>query len=366
MQFSNSPKAQYMAHQTEIDEAIQRVLQSGTYILGPEVNALEQEFSRFCGANFGIGVANGTDAIKLALMALEIGENDEVITVSHTALATVSAIEATGATAVLVDIEPNTYTIDTKALETALSERTRAIVPVHLYGHPAKMGEIIAFAEQHHLFVVEDCAQAHGARYLEKHVGTFGIAGCFSFYPTKNVGALGDGGMIICNDHTLSEKLKYMREYGWDPERISRYRGINSRLDEIQAAILRVKLKYLDQNLKAREAIVAIYDTAFQKTRLRTPRVMPKCKHAWHQYVLRFDDRDELIEYLGSNNIATAVHYRVPVHKHPSYRSRIRCINPLNQTEQAVSEILSLPLYPEISRHTAKDIAVTTASFSGS
>ena len=258
----NLPKAQYLTHREEIEAAIGRVLDRGIYVLGPEVEAFEAAFAKYCGTSHAIGVASGTDAITLVLRALEIGPGDEVITVSHTALATVAAIEASGATPVLVDIDPANFDMRADQIAGAVSERTRAIIPVHLYGHPAPMTEIAAIAADRGLAVIEDCAQAHGAEHDGKRVGGIGVAGCFSFYPTKNMGAIGDGGMITCHDAALAARLRRLRQYGWDTARVSHEPGVNSRLDEIQAAILAVKLTHFEADLARRQHLANAYDDA--------------------------------------------------------------------------------------------------------
>jgi dTDP-4-amino-4,6-dideoxygalactose transaminase len=265
MILQSNPKANFLAHEAEIRSAIARALESGWYILGGEVAAFEKEFAAFLGARHVVGVGNGTDALALVLRACGIGPGDAVITVSHTAVATVAAIELTGASPVLVDVEPETFTMDVNCLEEAIREsvskklRLKAIVPVHLYGHPADMAAIMEIARRHGLRVIEDCAQAHGAVISGKMTGTFGDAAAFSFYPTKNLGALGDGGAVATDDPALAEKISQLREYGWK-NRISQYAGLNSRLDEIQAAILRVKLKYLSAENARRREIAKLYD----------------------------------------------------------------------------------------------------------
>ena len=255
-------KAQTEALQPEIDAAIQRVLASGWYILGGEVSAFEEEFAAYNGVSGCVGVNSGTDAIFLALRACDVGPGDEVITVSHTAVATVAAIRLTGATPVLVDVDPSTYTMSMDGLAAAITPRTKAIVPVHIYGQPAEMESILAMAVEAGIRVIEDCAQAHGARYQGKRVGSMGDLGCFSFYPTKNLGAIGDGGAVIGNDEALLERIRRLRQYGWTPESryVSQEEGVNSRLDEMQAAILRVKLAHLDDWNRRRQELAALYD----------------------------------------------------------------------------------------------------------
>jgi len=281
----SNPKAQYLEHQAEIDEAIAHVLEKGRYILGEEVLAFEEEFATYIGVDHGIGVGNCTDAIHLALRACGIGIGDEVITVSHTAVATVAAIELAGATPVLVDIEPDFYTIDPGQLQKAISPKTKAIIPVHLYGQSADLEAVLKIAKQHNLRVIEDCAQATGALYKNRRIGSFGDLACFSFYPTKNLGAIGDGGMIVCNESKLAKKVKCLREYGWDESRISQFAGVNSRLDELQAAVLRVKLPYLDEDNSKRRKLAKLYDQGLSG--LLLPKIRAEAIPVYHLYEAR-------------------------------------------------------------------------------
>jgi dTDP-4-amino-4,6-dideoxygalactose transaminase len=343
-----NPKAQYLARQGEIDEAIRRVLQAGRYILGPEVRAFEKEFAAYVGVTHGIGVGNGTEALHLALAACGIGAGDEVITVAHTAVATVAAIEQAGAVPVLVDIEPEYYTLDPAKLAQVLTPRTKAIIPVHLYGQPCDLDSVLSFARRHGLKVIEDCAQAHGATHRGRRVGAFGDAACFSFYPTKNLGALGDGGMVVTRDAALAEKLHQLREYGWVDRHVSNVPGWNSRLDEIQAAVLRVKLQYLDLDNATRLRLASWYDQALVEAPLILPARRPDSTHVHHLYVVRSAQRDELLAALQKNEIGAVVHYPVPVHLQPAYQGRLRGAEDLAQTELAAREVLSLPLYPEL------------------
>ncbi len=327
----------------EINAALLRAADSGWYILGPEVEAFEREFAAYHGVSHAIGVATGTDAIELALRAGGIGAGDEVITVAHTALATVAAIEATGAAPVLADIEPETFTLCPDAARAAITRRTRAIVAVHLYGGAADLDSLQALAQAHDLLLIEDCAQAHGALHKERKVGTIGQLGAFSFYPTKNMGAYGDGGAVITNDDALAEKLRKLRNYG----QVSRYRhqsrGTNSRLDELQAAILRVKLAHLDELNERRRAIAAIYDANLSG--VHKPVQCEDRRHVYHLYVIRAARRDQLMRDLGDRGIGTLIHYPVPVHLQESHRDLGLGEGSLPQTERAAREILSLPLY---------------------
>jgi dTDP-4-amino-4,6-dideoxygalactose transaminase len=344
----SDPKANYLAHRDEIDAAIRKVLDSGRYILGHQVAAFEREFAAYLGVNHAVGVASGTDAIALALRACGIAPGDTVVTVSHTAVATVAAIELAGAAAVFADIDPATYTMDAASLQRALDATplVKAVIPVHLYGRPADMPAILPIAARRGLRVIEDCAQAHGASIDGKKCGAWGDIAAFSFYPTKNLGALGDGGAIATRDSGLAEQARLLREYGWRERYISAAAGMNSRLDELQAAILRVKLRHLDADNEQRRAIAAIYSGA-----------APQTGCAYHQYVIRSPRRDALREHLAANGIGAAVHYPVPVHCQPAYAGRVPIAVSLNHTERAAREVLSLPMYPELPLGEARRIA---------
>lgn len=342
------PRAQYLAHKTEIDAAISDVLKGGRYILGTEVSAFEREFSAFVGVAHGIGAGSGTEALHLALRACEVGPGDEVVTVAHTAVATVAAIELAGAIPVLVDIEPDFYTLDPSRLEQAITPRTKAIVPVHVYGQAAEMGAILPIARARGIRVIEDCAQAHGARYDGTRVGALGDIACFSFYPTKNLGAIGDGGMVVTNDPALAERARLLREYGWAERYVSAVPGWNSRLDELQAAILRVKLRYLEQDNLTRARLAGLYDAALEQIEIGLPARRPDTQHVYHLYVVRSSRRDDLQAHLRSAGIGALVHYPVPVHLQPAYQGRLRGSDSLPVTERAAREVLSLPMYPEL------------------
>jgi dTDP-4-amino-4,6-dideoxygalactose transaminase len=344
-----NPAAQYLSSKADIDAAVARVMERGWYILGEEVKAFESEFAAYVGVAHGVGVGSGTDAVVLALRALGVGAGDEVITVSHTAVATVAAIEMTGASAVLVDIDPTTYTMDPSKLEAALSPRTKAIVAVHLYGHPADLDGIMAIANAKGIPVVEDCAQAHGAYFGEKRVGRVGKIAAFSFYPTKNLGALGDGGMVVTNDAALATSLREIREYGWRERYVSAVTGVNSRLDELQAAVLRVKLKKLDADNEARRTIATRYTRELRETRLVLPVERQGMRHVYHLYVVRSPRRDDLQKRAKAEGVGMLVHYPVPIHLQPAYKNRLRGADRLPETERAALEVLSLPMYPELS-----------------
>lgn len=345
--FSN-PKAQYLSYKSEIDSAIMSVLDSGFYILGDEVRSFEKEFAEYIGVSYGVGVGSGTEAIHLALVACGIGRGDEVITVSHTAVATVAAIELAGATPVMVDIEPDFYTIDPDLIEDAITPRTKAIVPVHLYGQPADMDPLMEIARKHNLRVIEDCCQAHGAMYKDKRVGSFGDMACFSFYPTKNLGALGDGGIVLTDNESLAEKASLLREYGWEERYVSSHAGWNTRLDEIQAAILRVKLKRLDHDNSKRSALAKVYDDRLSDSGLDLPKRRESSTHVFHLYVLRSSNRDELLDSLKSKSVGASIHYPVPVHHQSAYK-KLTPNGSLPVTEKIAGKIISLPIYPQLS-----------------
>lgn len=360
----SNPKAQYLSYKSEIDAVISRVLDGGWYILGEEVKAFEEEFANYIGVSYGIGVGSGTEAIHLALAVCEIEAGDEVITVSHTAVATVAAIELVGATPVLVDIEPNFFTLDPNRLGEIITPRTKAILPVHLYGQPVDLNPVLEIARKHQLYVIEDCAQAHGATYKNKRVGSFGDMACYSFYPTKNLGALGDGGMVVTNDKHLAEKGVLLREYGWAERYVSHVQGWNTRLDEIQAAILRVKLKYLDEDNSKRVRLAGIYNNRLLDTDLILPKQRDDSAHVYHLYVIRSAKRDELLAFLKERGIGALIHYPVPVHLQPAYRG-LCDYNRLPETEQIAKEIISLPIYPELGESDVQTVIRAIMDFKG-
>jgi len=343
------PPAQFQSYKQEILKAIYKVCEEGPYILGPEVEAFEAEFAAYHGVKHCIGVGSGTDALSLTLRALDIGNGDEVITVSHTALATAAAIVMVEATPVLVDIEEDYYTLNPTKIEAAITPKTKAIIPVHLYGQPCDMDKIMSIAKQHNLKVIEDCAQAHGAIYKGRKVGTIGDAGCFSFYPTKNLGAIGDGGGIITNNTQIHDRLMRLRQYGWNENRISQEPGVVSRLDEIQAAILRVKLKYLDEDNQKRRLLASTYEEVFHNSNIRLPTIRSECTHVFHLYVVRCPTRSTLMQNLLSINMVAGIHYQYPIHMHTGYINRI-ILPPegLPVTQRIIEEILSFPIYPEM------------------
>jgi len=343
-----NPGAQFKAHEEKIRAAIDEVLTSGWYILGPQVRAFEEEFAAFCGARSCVGAASGTDALVLALLATGVAPGDEVITVSHTAVATVAAIEEIGAVPVFADIDPVSRCLDPAALPPLIGPRTKAIIPVHIFGQPADLPAIVALAQAHRLIVIEDCAQAHGAEIAGRRVGSFGHAATFSFYPTKNLGAIGDGGAVVTNEPELGERCRALREYGWQERYVSSLAGINSRLDELQAAILRVKLPHLATDNGRRRDIAAAYRQALEGTGISPPAQLDGTLHAMHLFVVESDRRDALSRQLAAHGVASARHYPLPVHQQPAYAGRIRGGDALPVTERLYGRLLSLPMFPEL------------------
>lgn len=341
-------------------EAVVRVIERGWFILGPEVEAFEQEFAAYHGVGHAVAVASGTDALELALRAAGIGAGDEVITVAHTAVATVAAIERAGATPVLVDIDPLTYTMSPQAADAALTPRTRALLPVHLYGHPADLSGLLALVEAHGLLLIEDCAQAHGARYQGQLVGTFGHLAAFSFYPTKNLGADGDAGAVLTRDAAYADKLRRLRNYGQSSRYVHDERGVNSRMDEVQAAILRVKLPHLVDFNADRRRLAAIYNAELQGV---VKPVESGSRHVYHLYVIRHAERDGLREHLASKGIGTLIHYPIPVHMQAAYADLGYRRGSLPITEQAAGEILSLPIFVGLSDEDAHAVAEAVNGF---
>jgi len=360
----NDPLLQYLARKNEIDQAIHNVLEKGWYITGEEVDRFEKEFARYIGVEHAVGVGSGTEALHLALTACGIGRGDEVITVSHTAVATVAAIELSGATPVLVDIEKDFFTMDPARIQSAITRRTKAIIPVHLYGLAADLRPIMDLADEHDLLVIEDCAQAHGAAYQSKTAGAWGHMACFSFYPTKNLGALGDGGIVVTRDGERAQKVRLLREYGWADRYISHVAGWNSRLDEIQAAVLRIKLRYLDEDNRDRIRAAGLYEEILSG--LHSP-VLPKVRsgatHVYHQYVVRHPDRDSLLLFLKDKGIGAQVHYPVPVHLQPAYQGRLSGSSNLPESERAAREVLSLPIYPGLGKEDIFRVAEAILDF---
>ena len=348
-----NPGAGYRALKNDIDEAVARVLASGWYILGQEVRDFEAEFGAWLGTQ-AVSCGSGTDALALALRSLDIGPGSTVVTVSHTAVATVAAIEMVGATPLLIDVEPDCFTMDPGELAAVLADPPpglppiRAVIVVHLYGQAAALRPIIETCQRHGVAVVEDCAQAHGATLGGRKVGTFTEVATFSFYPTKNLGALGDGGMVTTHDADRAARIASLRQYGWRTHYVSDEIGVNSRLDELQAAILRVKLRHLEAQNARRSAIAAAYDAALGNAAM-APARRPDAGHIFHLYVLRSADRSALQTRLRAAGIGTGIHYPVPVHLQPAYRGRI-ALGPsgCRATETAAQQVLSLPMYPEL------------------
>lgn len=338
---------QYSTIKEEVNAAIQKVLTSGWYILGREVEAFEREFAAYCGVKYVVGCASGTEAICLALMALGIKCGDEVITVANTAVPTISAISMVGATPVFVDVDDD-FLMDVTQVERRITEHTKVIMPVHLYGQMADMDNLLAIARQHHLKIIEDDCQAHGAEYKGRKAGAWGEMGCFSFYPTKNLGCYGDGGAVTTNSRELYELLVMLRNYGQKQRYYHAIKGINSRLDEIQAAILRVKLKHLEKWNAKRSQLAEQYTRALQDW-LRCPIQKPHRRHVYHLYVIRTKERERLITFLSETGIETLIHYPVPVHLQEAYRDLGYKLGDLPQTELMMNEILSLPIHPEMS-----------------
>jgi dTDP-4-amino-4,6-dideoxygalactose transaminase len=352
----SNPVAQFQSHQVEIEQAIHRVLEGGRYILGPELGALEQEFAAYIGTDHAIGVANGTDALELALRALDLETGDEVITTSHTAVATVAAIEAAGAVPVLVDVDPDFYTLDPEQLSEMLTHRTRAVIAVHLYGQSADLGAITEFCLENNLPLIEDVSQAHGAKWKGKRLGSIGRIACFSCYPTKNLGALGDAGLVTTSDEKLANKVRMLREYGWRERYVSELVGRNSRLDELQAAILRIKLRHLDADNGKRQQLAAHYTKHLTGRSLHLPAVRKNAEHVFHLYVVGVANRQNLMAHLKALDIHAGVHYPMPVHLQPAYKGRIRTARSMAVTERLSKEVLSLPMFPELTIETADQV----------
>lgn len=341
-------KAQYRTIAEEVNEGIGRVLESTDFILGKDVELFEQEFADYCGARFGVSVDNGTSALELALRACGIGDGDEVITVANTFIATASAIAFTGARPVLVDIDPHTYNIEVGDIEQAITDRTKAIMPVHLYGQPADMDPIMELARARGLIVIEDACQAHGALYKGKRVGSIGDAGCFSFYPAKNLGGYGDGGILVTNNENIANRVKMLRNYGQKEKYHHLFIAYNRRLDTLQAAVLRVKLRRLDEWNQARRRNAQLYSQLLANTDVVTPMEASYARHVYHLYIVRAQDRESLREYLQSRGVSTGIHYPIPIHLQEVYRYLGYQRGDFPITEGYAKEIFSLPMYPEL------------------
>ncbi|MBW2145964.1 MAG: DegT/DnrJ/EryC1/StrS family aminotransferase [Deltaproteobacteria bacterium] len=346
-------KAQYAGIREEIMPAITEVIASGRFIGGPAVAGFENMFREFCEVGHVVGCANGTDALEIALWALGIGDKDEVICPSHTFIATAEAILRAGARPVFADIEPETHLLDPASVERNITERTRAVIPVHLYGQPCEMDSIMAVARRNHLWVIEDCAQAHGARYDGKRVGTFGELGMYSFYPGKNLGAYGDGGAIVTNNHELARKIKMYANHGRNQKYLHDFPGVNSRLDAIQAAVLTAKLKHLEEwNQKRAEAAQVYHRLLDRVSDLVLPAHAPRRSHVYHLYVVQVPDgrRDDIIRQLKSDGVEAGVHYPVPLHEQPAFVHLGYRPEDLPVTHRVASRIISLPMFPEITQ----------------
>lgn len=332
----------------EIAGAVQGALDRGDFILGQDVSRFEEEFAEYCGVKYAVGVDNGLSALELSLRAFGIGPGHEVILPAHTFTATAAAISFTGATPVFVDVNPETWTIDVHKIEEAITPRTKAILPVHLYGLPADMNVVLGIAEKYNLIVVEDACQAHGAMYKGQRVGGLGNAAGFSFYPTKNLGACGDAGIVTTNDSNVAEKIRTLRNCGQRVKNVHEDHPFNHRLDNLQAAILRVKLKYLDEWIASRRRLAALYNTLFDDALVEKPVELPGYQHVYHLYVIRTQNRDSLQTLLKERGIGTAIHYPMPVHLQPYYLKNGTPQFSCPVAEKLVGEILSLPMYPEL------------------
>ena len=341
---------QYTHIKSEVDEAIARVIRNSSFIGGEEVSSFEEEFERYCDASYCVGVNSGTDALKFICMALDIKEGDEVILPVNTFIATALGVSSMGAIPVFVDCDDGTYNIDTEKIEEKITSRTKAIIAVHLYGQPAEMDSILSIAQRHKLYVIEDACQAHGAFYKNRRVGTFGIASAFSFYPGKNLGAYGDGGAVITNDAGISGKIKKLREYGQEEKYVHTEMGTNSRLDGLQAAILRVKLKYMDEWNEKRNNVAVCYHDSLKDLQIKLPETRPDSNHVYHLFVIETDSRDELLQFLKQKEIYCGIHYPVPLHFQGVYRELGYKAGDFPVSERLASRILSLPIYPELGK----------------
>jgi dTDP-4-amino-4,6-dideoxygalactose transaminase len=349
--------AQFRTLKPEIDAAVGRVLENAQYILGPAVAAFEQEFAAFCRTSEAIGVNSGTSALHLSLLAAGVGPGDEVITVPFTFVATIAAIEYAGARPVLVDVEPEFLTMDPARLEAAITPRTKAIIPVHLFGQSADMDPILAVARDHGLVVIEDACQAHGAEYKGRRCGSMGQLGCFSFYPGKNLGAYGEGGAVVTSDPELAKKIRLLRAWGEETRYEHKYRGFNYRMDGVQGAVLGVKLRYLEAWTEARRRNAAEYGRQLADTAARLPAERRDSRHVYHLYVVRLLQRDAWRERLTAAGVQTGVHYPIPVHLQPAYRDLGYAAGDFPVCEHACTEVLSLPMFPELTADQIGEVA---------
>jgi dTDP-4-amino-4,6-dideoxygalactose transaminase len=352
-------RAQYLSIKSDVDAAFLRVMETGQFVLGEEVEAFEREFAAYSGAADGIAVNSGTSALQLALMAAGVGANDEVITVPFTFVATVAAIGYIGARAIFVDIDPATFTMDVTQLERAITSRTKAIVPVHLYGQPADMDPILEIAKRHGLVVIEDACQAHGAAYKQRPVGSLGDAACFSFYPGKNLGAYGEGGMVVTSNPTIARGVRMLRDWGQERKYHHVLKGFNFRMDGIHGAILRVKLRQLESWTRARRAHAADYQRLLVDSGVEVPVAAPYARHVYHVFAVRTTDRAALQRTLQAHGVASGIHYPVPVHLQPAYADLGYVLGDFPESERAANQVLSLPMYPELS-HTQLEVVSAT------
>jgi dTDP-4-amino-4,6-dideoxygalactose transaminase len=357
--------AQYRGIKAEVDAAIQGVLDSCQFTLGSEVAAFEAEFARYCGASFGIGVNTGTSALHLALLAADVGPGDEVISVPFTFVATASAIAYTGAKPVFVDIDPQRFTMDPAAIEAAITPRTKAILPVHLYGQPADMDAILAIANRHGLVVVEDACQAHGAEIDGRRVGGLGHLGCFSFYPGKNLGAYGEGGMVVTGDPALNRRIRMLRDWGAEKKYEHVVKGYNYRLEGLQAAVLRVKLRYLEGWTEARRVAARRYDALLAAHDVELPLHAEGVRHVHHLYVVRCRDRQHLQAGLDARGIQSGVHYPYPIHLLPAFAELGHRLGDFPEAERAAREVLSLPMFPELTAEQGTEVAAAVGAICG-
>jgi dTDP-4-amino-4,6-dideoxygalactose transaminase len=341
-------KAQYATIKDEVIAAVSEVLESQVCILGPKVTELEERVAALSDCKFGVGVSSGTDALLACLMALGIGPGDEVITTTFTFFATAGCISRTGALPVFIDIDPRTYNLDPAKIEAAITDRTKAIIPVHLYGQMCDMDPIMGIAAKRNLYVIEDAAQAILATYKGRKAGSFGTVGCFSFFPSKNLGGAGDGGMIVTSDPVLHDHLVAMRAHGSKPKYYHKFVGGNFRLDPLQAAILLVKLPHLESWSEARRRNAAFYDQAFAASDVQTPWISPDCVSIFNQYVIRVSERDSFIRALRQEDIGTEVYYPVPMHQQVCFASKCRTVGSMRESEMASRSVLALPVYPEL------------------
>jgi len=352
-------KAQYAALKDEILAAVGEVLDSQVCILGPKVAELERRVAELSGCKYGVGVSSGTDALLASLMALDIGPGDEVITTSFTFFATAGCISRTGARPVFVDIDPRTYNLAPSKIEAAITPRTKAIIPVHLYGQMCDMDPIMEIATRHKLYVVEDAAQAISATYKGRKAGSIGTLGCFSFFPSKNLGGAGDGGMVVTNDGTLHERLVIMRAHGSKPKYYHKFVGGNFRLDPLQAAILLVKLPHLESWSSGRRRNAALYDLAFQGSSITTPWIRPDCISIYNQYVIRTPHRDLVAQALKREGIGVEIYYPVPMHQQECFAGKCRAVGSMRESEEAAKSVLALPIYPELTGEMLAFVAAT-------